>query len=132
MYIPTRAWRTLIMGRNGAVGANHPLATQAGLDVLRAHPLVGDARHRGLLGALELVSDKASRRGFDASLGLADRLFALGYRHGLVFRSFGDHILGFAPALTITEAELDELFVRLRRVLDDALALPDVRAAMAR
>jgi gamma-glutamyltranspeptidase/glutathione hydrolase len=31
-----RAYRTLIMGRNGAVGANHPIATQAGLDVLRA------------------------------------------------------------------------------------------------
>ncbi len=36
MYIPTRAWRTSIMGRRGAVGTNHPLATQAGLDVLRA------------------------------------------------------------------------------------------------
>jgi len=35
MYIPSRAYRTLIMGRHGAVGANHPLATQAGLDVLR-------------------------------------------------------------------------------------------------
>lgn len=103
----------------------------AGLDALRAHPLVGEARHRGLLGALELVSDKASRRGFDPALGLADRIAAIGYRHGLVFRSFGDHILAFAPALTITEAELDELFVRLRRVLDEVLALPEVRAAMA-
>jgi gamma-glutamyltranspeptidase len=36
MYLPTRAHRTLIMGRNGAVGANHPLATQAGLDTLRS------------------------------------------------------------------------------------------------
>ena len=36
MYIPSRSYRTLIMGRNGAVGANHPLATQAGLDALRA------------------------------------------------------------------------------------------------
>lgn len=36
MYIPTRCYRTLIMGRGGAVGTNHPLATQAGLDVLRA------------------------------------------------------------------------------------------------
>jgi gamma-glutamyltranspeptidase/glutathione hydrolase len=36
MTIPTRAYRTLIMGRNGAVAANHPLAAQAGLDVLRA------------------------------------------------------------------------------------------------
>ncbi|HET7884260.1 MAG TPA: gamma-glutamyltransferase [Acetobacteraceae bacterium] len=36
MYLPSRNHRVLIMGRNGAVGANHPLATQAGLDTLRA------------------------------------------------------------------------------------------------
>ncbi len=36
MYLPTRAHRTPIMGLNGAVATNHPLATQAGLDVLRA------------------------------------------------------------------------------------------------
>jgi gamma-glutamyltranspeptidase/glutathione hydrolase len=36
MYLPTRNHRVLIMGRKGAVGANHPLATQAGLDTLRA------------------------------------------------------------------------------------------------
>src|ERR1700734_752759 len=35
-YLSRRAHRPLIMGRNGAVGANHPLATQAGLDTLRA------------------------------------------------------------------------------------------------
>src|ERR1700757_2852510 len=36
MYLPARNHRVLIMGRNGAVGANHPLAAQAGLDTLRA------------------------------------------------------------------------------------------------
>ncbi|WP_158744184.1 gamma-glutamyltransferase [Acidisphaera sp. L21] len=36
MYPTPRSHRPLIMGRNGAVGANHPLATQAGLDTLRA------------------------------------------------------------------------------------------------
>ena len=36
MYLPSRNHRVLLMGRNGAVGANHPLATQAGLDILRA------------------------------------------------------------------------------------------------
>ncbi len=36
MYIPDRTYRTLMMGRRGAVGTNHPLATQAGLDTLRA------------------------------------------------------------------------------------------------
>jgi gamma-glutamyltranspeptidase/glutathione hydrolase len=43
MYLPTRTYRTLIMGRRGAVGTNHPLATQAGLDTLRASGNAVDA-----------------------------------------------------------------------------------------
>jgi adenosylmethionine-8-amino-7-oxononanoate aminotransferase len=103
----------------------------AGLDALLDHPLVGDSRHRGLLGALELVSNKATKRPFDASLGLADRIFSTAYRNGLVFRAFGDNILGFAPALTYTEGEFEQLFSRLRKTLDDVLAAADVRAALA-
>lgn len=106
-----------------------PLFAQ-GLDALTSHPLVGDARHRGLLGALELVSDKASKRGFDPALGLADRLFDSGYRNGLIFRSFGDHILGFAPALCYSEDEFAQLFERLNKTLDEVLRAPDVRRAL--
>jgi adenosylmethionine-8-amino-7-oxononanoate aminotransferase len=76
----------------------------AGLDALLDHPLVGDSRHRGLLGALELVSDKATQARLRPSLGLPDRIFATAYRNGLVFRAFGDNILGFAPALIFTDA----------------------------
>ena len=101
-----------------------------GLQAMAAHPLVGEARSRGLLGALELVSDKATKRGFDASLGLPDKIFEAGYRNGLIFRSFGDHIIGFAPALCFTAEEFGELFRRLQRTLDDVLALPEVRAAL--
>ena len=101
-----------------------------GLDALEAHPLVGQARHRGLLGALELVSDKASKCGFDPALGLADRLFETGYRNGLVFRAFSDHILGFAPALCYTQDEFAQLFERLKKTLDDVLAAADVRRAL--
>ena len=36
MYLIPRTHRPLIMGRNGAVGVNHPVAMQAGLDILRA------------------------------------------------------------------------------------------------
>ena len=36
MYLIPRTHRPLIMGRKGAVGANHPVAMQAGLDILRA------------------------------------------------------------------------------------------------
>jgi adenosylmethionine-8-amino-7-oxononanoate aminotransferase len=67
----------------------------------------------------------------DAALGLPELIFAAAYRNGLVFRSFGDHILGFAPALTFTEAEFAQMFARLKKTLDDVLAAPDVRAALA-
>ena len=102
-----------------------------GLDGLLEHPLVGDARHRGLLGALELVSDKNSKRRFDASLKLPDRIAAAAYRNRLVFRAFGDNILGFAPALCYTSADFDLMFERLEKTLDDVLDEPDVRAALS-
>jgi len=112
---------------NGQRGAGR---FAAGLDALLAHPLVGDSRHRGLLGALELVSDKATRAGFDASLGLPDRITATAYRNGLIFRAFGDNILGFAPALIYSDGEFEQLFARLKKTLDDVLAMPEVRKAL--
>ena len=48
-----------------------------------------------------------------------------------MFRCFGDGILGFAPALTFAEGEFEQLFARLRKTLNDVLAAPEVRAALA-
>ena len=107
-----------------------PLFAQ-GLDALVSHPLVGEARCRGHLGALELVSDKSRKHGFDPALGLPDLIAETGYRNGLIFRSFADHILGFAPALCFSEDEFAQLFERLKKTLDDVLALPAVRRALA-
>ena len=39
--------------------------------------------------------------------------------------AFGDSILGFAPALTYTESDFDQLFERLKKTLDDVLAEPE-------
>jgi adenosylmethionine-8-amino-7-oxononanoate aminotransferase len=103
---------------------------EKGLQDLKRHPLVGDARSRGLLGALELVADKATRKGFDPALRLADRTAEIAYRHGLVFRAFGDNILGFAPALCYGEREWDLMFERLEKILDEIAAIPEVRKAI--
>ncbi len=103
----------------------------AGLDGLLGHPLVGHSRHRGLLGALELVSDKAGKRGFERPWACPTASPPRAYRNGVVFRAFGDGILGFAPALTYTEDEFAQLFERLKKTLDDVLAEPEVRAAVA-
>ncbi len=103
---------------------------EQGLRALLEHPLVGDARSRGLLGAIELVADKATRQPFDPGLNLPEQITDIAYRKGLVFRAFGDGILGFAPAFCYGPAEFDLLFERLRAILDDVLALGPVRAAM--
>src|SRR4029450_1107387 len=46
---------------------------QARLAALAAHPLVGEARGYGMIGAVELVADKASKRSFDPKAGVGAR-----------------------------------------------------------
>ena len=87
-------------------------------------------RATAALGALELVSDKSTKRQFDPC-SAARRIFTAAWRNGVIFRCFGDATLGFAPALTYTEADFDQLFTRLARTLDDVLAQAEVRAALA-
>ncbi len=102
----------------------------AGMDMLADHPMVGETRGRGLLGAIELVTDKTSKNRFDPALRLPDRLFAQGYANGVIFRAFADNIIGLAPALCCSDDEMDMIFGRIRRTLDDLLEMPDIRAAM--
>jgi adenosylmethionine-8-amino-7-oxononanoate aminotransferase len=104
---------------------------EAGLQAMLAHPLVGDARSRGLLGALELVSNKATKASFDPALQLPDRIAKAAYANGLIFRAFNDCILGFAPALCYTPSDFEQMFERLNRTLDDVLKQPEVRRALA-
>ena len=74
------------------------------------HPLVGEVRGEGLLGALEFVADKAGKKRFDASLKVGSRVAAACLEHGLIARAMphGD-ILGFAPPLIVTEADIDKI-----------------------
>jgi adenosylmethionine-8-amino-7-oxononanoate aminotransferase len=102
----------------------------SGLDSLLDHPLVGDSRHAGLLGAVELVADKTTRARFDPALHLADRIFDAAHRNKIIFRAFGDNILGFAPALCYTAGEVDVMVERVRKTLDDVLENADVRGAI--
>ena len=92
-------------------------------DRLRAlgdHPLVGEARGVGLLGALELVRDKTSKEPFDSVLGVGGLAFELARDEGLILRAIGDS-LAICPPLIINDNEIDELFDRLSRALDRTL-----------
>ncbi|SLN16388.1 aspartate aminotransferase family protein [Oceanibacterium hippocampi] len=93
---------------------------QQGLQSLADHPLIGEVRGIGLLGALELVADKATRSRFpaDRSVGMICRDHCFG--NGLVMRAVGDTMV-VSPPLTISREEVDEL-VRLARTAFDLTA----------
>ena len=103
----------------------------AGLESLRDHPLVGDVRGRGMLAAIEMVTDKEKKTPLPAAAEPARRVFDRAWDNGLVIRAFANGVLGYAPPLCCTEAEIDAIVERTRLTLDQTLADPAVRAAMA-
>ncbi|WP_417721776.1 aspartate aminotransferase family protein [Salipiger sp.] len=102
----------------------------AGLEGLRDHPLVGDVRGRGMLAAVELVTDKAAKTPLPASVQPATRLFDRAWEQGLIVRSFAQGIFGYAPPLCCTDDEIDGIVERTRRVLDLTLDDPEIRAVL--
>ena len=92
------------------------------------HPLVGEVRSVGLLGAIELVADKRTRRRF-ADLGRVglicrDHFF----REGFIMRAVFDTMVT-APPLIWTQQQFDEAEGVIARALD--LTLNDVAGELA-
>jgi len=104
---------------------------QAGLRSLSDHPLVGDVRGRGMLAALELVTDKRAKTPLPAALQAATRLFDRAWEQGLVIRSFAQGVFGYAPPLCCTEEDIDAIVERTRKVLDLTLQDPEIRAVLS-
>lgn len=102
-----------------------------GLGSLASHPLVGDVRGRGMLAAIELVTDKEKKTPLPAAADPSRRIFDRAWDNGLVIRAFGNGVLGYAPPLCCTESEIDAIIERTRMTLDQTLEDPDVRSAMA-
>ena len=84
-----------------------------------------------MLAAIELVIDKAAKTPLPAAADPARRIFDRAWDNGLVIRAFGNGVLGYAPPLCCTDAEIDAIIERTRRTLDQTLDDPDVRAALA-
>ena len=106
---------------------------------LGAHPNVGDIRGRGLLLAIELVEDRASKRAFDPALRLHARIKAEAMSLGLmtypmggtIDGRLGDHIL-LAPPFIVSDDELGMIVDRLTAAIDAAIATTQpTRAAAA-
>lgn len=84
---------------------------------LGEHPLVGEVRMTGLMGAIELVANKASLERFDEKLGAGTVCRDICVRNGLVMRAVGDTMV-IAPPLVLTHAEADELVTLAWKSLD--------------
>jgi L-2,4-diaminobutyrate transaminase len=104
-------------GHADTVGAHLFGRLRAALD---DHPLVGQVRGIGMIGGIELVADKATRKRFDPARKVAARGARIGLEEGLICRAmaaFGD-TLAVSPPLVITQAEADEMVDRLVRMID--------------
>ena len=89
-------------------------------------PLIGDVRSVGLMGAVELVADKASRRRFAKQTKVKDFVRARAQEHGLIVRtSLSSDSLAFSPPLIISREEIEEMLARFRIALDEAATWVD-------
>jgi 4-aminobutyrate---pyruvate transaminase len=93
---------------------------QTGLRRFAGHPLVGEVRGIGLIGAIELVADKSTKTSFDPAAGVGAFLNQRAHHHGVILRALGDSI-AFCPPLIITEAEIDLMIDLFALALDDTL-----------
>ena len=87
------------------------------LNELADHPMVGEVRGVGLIAAVELVADKATKKGLEtpAQLGLA--VSREMQDNGVIVRNIADAI-AFCPPLIITEEQVDVMVDTLRAAID--------------
>jgi 4-aminobutyrate--pyruvate transaminase len=95
---------------------------QARLRKLGDHPLVGETRGLGLIGGIELVADRASKRAFDPKQAVGPRAVGFAQEEGLILRSLPGDTLSLCPPLIIADDEINDMFDRLARALDRTLA----------
>ena len=96
---------------------------------LADHPLVGEARIKGLMGAIELCANKETRERFSSEgrftslneISAGSLCRDLSINNGLVMRAVGDTMI-IAPPLIINQEQIDELISKATKTLDDTLA----------
>jgi putrescine aminotransferase len=84
---------------------------------LAEHPLVGEARSIGLVGAIEIVADKKTRQRFAKDLKAGTRCRDFCFSNGLVMRAVGDTMI-VSPPLIMEHSHIEELLEKAWRCLD--------------
>jgi len=83
------------------------------------HPLVGEIRGFGLIGAVEFVAAQALQTRFDPALKVGARIARAALGHGLVTRALPSaDTIAFSPPFVISEAQVEEMVRRARRAVD--------------
>ena len=91
---------------------------QKRLKKLGNHELIGEARCIGLIGALEIVADKKSKKSFDLKQMVGFQCMEFANHHGLIIRAIGDNI-AFCPPLIINESQIDSIFDKIELALNE-------------
>jgi adenosylmethionine-8-amino-7-oxononanoate aminotransferase len=89
-------------------------------DALGTHPHVGEIRHLGLINAIELVENKATKKAFAPSRRIGWQIFRKAMDRGLVLRPIGD-IIYFNPPLNIDKKTIDIAIDRCTAAVHDIL-----------
>jgi len=87
------------------------------LESLKKYPFVGEVRGIGMLRAVELMADRATRKKLDPKLGIGNFIRQWCWDHGMILRNNGE-ILVAAPALVMSHKEIDWMV----DLLDESLA----------
>ena len=85
------------------------------------HPLVGEATGIGLIGGIEIVAEKKTKKSFEPAKTAAIQIGKFVEEEGVIARPLLGDRIALCPPLVITEAEIDELFDRFERGLDKGL-----------
>jgi 4-aminobutyrate--pyruvate transaminase len=99
---------------------------QKGIQTFADHPLIGETDGVGLLAVAELVANKETGKSFLAERRVAPFLLDRALDHGLIVRALGDRI-AFSPPLVINQSEIEEMFRRFRKALDDTMKWLEIR-----
>jgi putrescine---pyruvate transaminase len=93
------------------------------------HEIVGDVRGKGLMVAIELVSDRATKKPIDKSV-IAD-VFETVYREGVMVRVSGHNII-LSPPLVITRNDVSRIVSAIDAGLGSERILPAGRSDISR
>jgi len=85
-----------------------------------SHPHIGEARGVGLMGALELVGNKEQKTSYPPEQPVAEQIANVALEHGLICRPVGQAIV-VAPPFIITKDQIDELFDKLNKTIEQVI-----------